>query len=90
MIKIIYDANKAQSNLIKHGVNFEDAKQALFDPHALVSEDNDHDEARFVLVGMAHKLLVVVYCYLDDDNIIRLISARTATKTERKAYESGI
>lgn len=86
-IQIIYDPSKAKSNLIKHNVSFEEAKQALFDPNALVREDNDHEEPRFVLLGMTHRLLVVVYCYLDDDNTIRLISARTATKKERLAYE---
>lgn len=55
--------------------------------NALVCEDNDHDEPRFVLIGMANCLLVVVYCYLDDENIIRLILARLPTKKERQAYE---
>lgn len=90
MMKVIYDPNKAQSNLHKHGVSFDEAKIALIDPHALVPEDNDHDEARFVLLGMANQLLVVVYCYLDDDDMIRLISARKATNKEKKQYASGI
>lgn len=82
MIQITYDPNKAKTNLIKHGVDFDEAKQALFDPNALVREDNDHDENRFVLIGMANRLLVVVYCYYDDDSIIRIISARLPTKKE--------
>lgn len=86
-IQIIYDPNKANLNLSKHGVDFEEAKLALFDPNALVREDNDHNEPRFVLIGMANRLLVVVYCYLDNENIIRLISARLPTKKERQAYE---
>ncbi|MDO4224242.1 MAG: BrnT family toxin [Acinetobacter sp.] len=90
MLKIVYDPNKAKSNLIKHGVDFEDAKRALFDPNALVTEDNDHNEPQFVLIGMANRLLVVVYCYVDCDDIIRIISARIPTKKERKFYESGI
>lgn len=60
MIKITYDPNKAYSNFIKHGVTFDEAQLALFDPNALVEEDNDHDEPRFVLLGMANRLLVVV------------------------------
>lgn len=86
-IQITYDQNKAKSNLAKHKVSFDEAKLALFDPNALVREDNDHDENRFVLIGMANRLLVVVYCYYDDENIIRLISARLPTKKERQAYE---
>lgn len=90
MIQVVFDTNKAHSNLLKHGVSFDEAKQALLDPYALVREDNDHDEARFVLLGMANRLLVVVYCYRDDDNIIRLISARVATKKEGKDYARRI
>lgn len=90
MIKVIFDPNKAHSNLIKHGVDFDEAKIALVDPNALVRENNDHDEPRFVLLGMANQLLVVVYCYLDDDEVIRLISARKATTKEKKQYASGI
>lgn len=86
-IQIVYDANKAKINLNKHKVSFDEAKIALFDPNALVQEDNDHDEPRFVLIGMANRLLVVVYCYYDDENFIRIISARLPTKKERQVYE---
>lgn len=87
---IVYDPNKAKSNFAKHGVRFDEARYALFDPNAQVIEDNDHAEPRFVLIGMANRLLVVVYCYYDKDDSIRLISARTPTKKERYAYESRI
>lgn len=88
MIQITFDPSKADSNLIKHGISFDEAKIALFDPNALVREDYDHDEPRFVLLGMANRLLVVVYCYVDNDDMIRLISARKATKNEEKQYAS--
>lgn len=86
MIQITFDPSKADSNLIKHGISFDEAKIALFDPSALVREDYDHNEPRFVLLGMANRLLVVVYCYVDNDDMIRLISARKATKNEEKQY----
>lgn len=86
MIQITFDPSKADSNLIKHGISFDEAKIALLDPNALVREDFDHDEPRFVLLGMANRLLVVVYCYVDNDDMIRLISARKATKNEEKQY----
>ena len=86
MIQITFDPSKADSNLIKHGISFDEAKIALFDPNALVREDYDHNEPRFVLLGMANRLLVVVYCYVDNDDMIRLISARKATKNEEKRY----
>lgn len=88
MIKVVFDTDKANSNLIKHGISFDEATLALYDPNALVREDCDHDEARFVLLGMSHRLLVVVYCYIDNDDIIRLISARKATKKEEQQYAS--
>ena len=86
MIQITFDQNTAESNKIKHGVSFDEAKIALLDPNALVSEDVDHDEPRFVVLGMANRLLVVVYRYVDNDDMIRLISARKATKNEEKQY----
>lgn len=90
MINVTFDPIKSESNLVKHGVSFDEAQLALLDPFALVREDNDHDEPRFVLLGMANQLLVVVYCYTDEENQVRLISARTATKKERTQYASGI
>lgn len=90
MLQIVYDPNKAKINLAKHGVDFDQAKLALFDPNALVREDNDHHEPRFVLIGMANRLLVVVYCYYDDDSVIRIISARVPTKKGRQTYETRI
>lgn len=88
MIQITFDQNKAESNKIKHGVSFDEAKIALLDPNALVREDFDHDETRFVLLGMANRLLVVVYCYVDNDDMIRLISARKATKTRKNNMQT--
>ena len=85
---IEYDPAKAESNLSKHGVSFEEAASALLDPEALVQEDIDSEgEARWILLGMSEeiRLLVVVYS-LPTDERIRLISARPASKAEAKYY----
>ena len=83
------DPVKAAANLKKHAVSFADAEGALFDPLALTVEDiGAVGERRFVTVGLgsAGELLVVVYTYRDNEP--RLISARRATRKERKTYES--
>ncbi len=87
---IEYAARKAASNLAKHGISFEEAVTALFDPMALAHEDRDAEgEARWVLLGMSERgrLLTVVYTLLDEDRI-RLISARKASRKEAEYYAS--
>jgi hypothetical protein len=84
-----YDPAKAAANLRKHGVSFADAEGLLADPLAVTAEDPDAEgEQRFIAVGLgsAGELLVVVYAERDDE--YRLISARLATRKERKHYES--
>ncbi len=84
-----FDPAKARANLKKHGVSFADAEGVLLDPLALTIEDiGAISEPRFVTIGMgsAGELLVVVYAYRDDEP--RLISARRATRRERRIYES--
>ena len=85
---IEWDANKAAANFKKHRVRFEEAATSLLDPLALVQEDDSSEgEARWVLVGMSAnaRLLPVVYT-LRDENRIRLISARKATRKEATYY----
>ena len=84
-----YDSAKAAENLKKHKVSFADAEGALEDPLAVTVEDPDaKGEKRFVTVGLgsAGELLVVVWT--ERDERCRLISARRATRKERKHYES--
>jgi uncharacterized DUF497 family protein len=88
-MEITFDPEKAASNIIKHGVSFDEAQTALFDENALVREDSDQDEQRFVLLGMSQylRLLVVIYAIWDEENeVIRLISARVASKKEERQY----
>ena len=91
-MQITWDKDKAAINLKKHGVIFESAIPALKDDIAITIEDTDHDEQRFVTIGMGSDsvLLVVVYCYPDATNTIHIISARKASSHERKEYETGI
>jgi uncharacterized protein len=87
-MEIEWDADKAASNLRKHGVSFEEAASALLDPMALAQEDSSAEgEARWVLLGMSAqlRLLTVVYTLRSQDRI-RLVSARRATRKEAKQY----
>jgi uncharacterized DUF497 family protein len=85
-----WDSRKASANRKKHGVSFEEASSAFSDEHALVIADPDHsdDEDRFVLLGLssALRLVVVIHCFRESDDVIRIISARKASRTERSHY----
>ena len=76
-------------NIKKHGVDFHDAKSVFYDEGARIIDDPDHSvsEDRFIIVGMDHKLrtLLVCHCYRDEDEVIRIISVRKATKVEAKS-----
>ena len=75
----------------KHGVRFSDAEAVLFDLNALSFEDTMAvGEQRFIVIGMDHLWRLLVVVYTDRGNRIRLISARSATQSERKKYENGI
>lgn len=86
-----WDAGKAAINQKKHGVSFEEAQTAFSDSSALLIPDPDHsdEEDRFVLLGLSVTLRIVVvcHCYRSDDEVIRIISARKATKKETSTYE---
>ena len=89
-----WDASKASSNKKKHGINFDEAKSAFFDENALVISDDGHsdNEERFVLLGLSvvARVLVVFHCYRKKDSVIRIISARKATKKESMQYQNGV
>ena len=88
-----WDENKNSINKVKHQISFEEAKTVFYDENALVIDDPEHseDEERFIILGFSAKanLLVVCHCYRSFDEIIRIISARKATKTESKFYKNG-
>ncbi len=89
-MKFTWDEAKAAINLQKHKVSFEEAKTVFDDEEALFMSDPDHSdtEERFILLGMSTllRLLVVCHCYRENDDVIRIISARKATKNETNTY----
>ena len=89
-LRFEWDNRKAAANLRKHGVSFEEARSVFFDEQARLIDDPDHseEEDRFVLLGLsgALRLLLVCHCYRSEGEIIRIISARRATRTEAKFY----
>lgn len=95
MIKFYWDENKNKANRKKHGIWFEEAQSVFDDPHGRLFLDSEHssgEEDRFILIGYSSsdKLLVIVHCLRESDSVIRIISARKATRKERMFYEKGI
>lgn len=89
-IKFEWDENKNEINKKKHNVSFVEATSVFYDIEALVIDDPEHseDEDRFIILGTSQKanLLVVCHCYRESETVIRIISARKATKNETKQY----
>lgn len=86
-----WDNNKAQVNIEKHQITFEEASTVFYDSDAILFDDPDHseDEDRFNMIGFSSSanLLIVCHCVRGNDDIIRIISARKATKNEAKQYK---
>lgn len=91
MITFEWDKDKYRSNKKKHKVSFEEAETVFYDDNARLIPDPDHSEGedRFILLGMSNKMrmLIIVHTYRESDEIIRIISARKATRNEAKFYE---
>jgi uncharacterized DUF497 family protein len=89
-LRFEWDEQKNLANIAKHQVSFEEAQTVFSDISARVIADPDHsdDEDRFVIMGISSKLrvLVVCHCYRKNDEVIRIISARKATKNEVSNY----
>lgn len=85
-----WDENKNSINKNKHNISFEEAQTVFYDEMALVIDDPDHSdqEDRFIILDQSiqAKLLVVCHCFRESDTVIRIISARKATKTESNQY----
>lgn len=88
-----WDENKNQINQRKHGISFEEAKTVFYDEQALLEYDELHsaDEDRFRILGCSSKgnILLVVHC-IRDETVIRIISSRKATATEKAGYERSL
>jgi uncharacterized DUF497 family protein len=87
-----WDPVKAADNLRKHGVPFAEAASVFLDPSALTFSDPDHssDEDREITIGMSEKQRVLFVAHTTRNGRLRIISARKATRQERKQYEEGI
>ena len=89
-IRFEWDPDKAKLNFEKHGVTFEEAESVFYDEQAIQFYDDEHSEweDRFLMLGLSVKLnlLLVCHCFREKDSVIRIISARKATKAESKHY----
>ncbi len=84
-----WDPNKARINLARHGVSFAEASTVFGDPLATTILDSRHsrDELRFVTIGLSRSDRLLVVVHSDRENRLRIISARPATRRERRQYE---
>jgi len=89
-IRFEWSETKNRANLKKHKISFEEAKKVFYNENARLLSDPSHSdgEDRFILLGLSHnaKILVVVHAYKEQDELIRIISARKATKKENEYY----
>lgn len=88
-MEFAWDGRKASANLLKHGVSFEEAVTAFYDPLSRTIEDPEHsgEDLRFVLIGSSSRGRLLVIAHADLGDQIRIISARLATRRERWTYE---
>jgi uncharacterized DUF497 family protein len=90
-VEFEWDANKAASNITKHDVSFDEARTVFGDPLEMMISDDAHlGEARFVSMGRSESGRLIVVAYTEQDERVRIISARTATPKERRQYESTL
>jgi len=93
-MRFAWDDAKAEENLGRHGVSFEEASTVFADENARLKHDPDHsrEEDRFILLGFSAKsrLLIVCHACREKDEVIRIISARKATPNERRQYGSYV
>ncbi|MDZ4675730.1 MAG: BrnT family toxin [Gemmatimonadota bacterium] len=90
-LQFAWDPGKAAANLSRHGVSFEEASTAFGDPHSITIPDPEHSqsEQRFILIGASLQGLLVIVSHAERGDTIRIISARRATRTERRTYEEA-
>lgn len=91
-IEFEWNELKNRLNIKKHGVSFKEASSVFYDENAVLFDDPDHSmgEERFLIIGISKNLRVCIvsHCYRDKDSIVRIISARKATKREVDAYNN--
>ena len=93
-LRFAWDARKAAANRRKHGVTFEEAQTVFHDEYAVLFMDDKHsdDEDRCILLGLSStlRMLIVCHCQRENAQVIRIISARKATKQERSHYKGPL
>ena len=91
-VKFEWDKNKAVANLKKHRVSFDEARTVFGDPLARIFDDEDHsaDESREIIIGHSIAARLLLVSFTERSEVIRIISARQATRLERKDYEENI
>ena len=90
-MRFAWNERKAASNLLKHGIAFEEAATVFGDPLSDTFPDDDHslEEQRFIIIGASESGKILVVAHTDDGELLRIISAREATPGERKSYEES-
>ena len=90
-MKFEWDGNKAEANLSKHGISFDEAKTVFDDPLYVDFYDPDYsdEENRYIIIGESQQRRLLIVSYTERDHKIRLISAREVTKKEKEDYEEG-
>ena len=92
-IRFVWDEKKAWLNKKRHGISFEEAETIFYDENAIEFFDPDHSESedRFLMLGLSVRLrvLVVCHCMREENTVVRIISARKATRFEEKNYWEG-
>ena len=91
MLRFEWDENKNTTNKTKHGISFEEATSVFYNDDSIVFDDPDHsslDEERFLIIGYSNKAncLTVAHCLRENETVIRIISARRSTKSEREEF----
>jgi uncharacterized DUF497 family protein len=91
IIRFTWDEQKSKANQRKHGISFQEAESVFYDPNARLIHDPEHsvEEERYLILGLSNKfrVLLVVHCYREDEEVIRIIFARKASGDEQKQYE---
>jgi uncharacterized protein len=90
-LRFEWDARKALTNQVKHSISFEEAMSVFADPLARIFDDPDHSiaESREIIIGLTQKQRLLVVCFTEYSNTVRIFSARKAIRWERQDYEES-
>ena len=89
VVEFDWDPDKAERNLLKHGVSFPEAATVFGDTLSTTFPDDVRSEQRWIIIGISEQRRILVVCHVEEEEAIRIISAREATRQERRFYEEG-